>query len=73
VFLPGWEEGLFPNQRAMEENRLAALEEERRIGLCRTDPGAARGSAFAAGGWGAAIDLSSAAVARRWPSAGDHY
>ena len=38
VFLPGWEEGLFPNQRAMEENGLAALEEERRlayVGLTR--------------------------------------
>jgi DNA helicase-2/ATP-dependent DNA helicase PcrA len=32
VFLPGWEDGLFPNQRAMEENGLAALEEERRLG-----------------------------------------
>src|SRR5205807_9840643 len=38
VFLPGWEEGLFPNQRAMEESGLAALEEERRlayVGLTR--------------------------------------
>ena len=38
VFLPGWEEGLFPNQRAMEENGLAGLEEERRlayVGLTR--------------------------------------
>ena len=38
VFLPGWEEGLFPNQRAMEENGLSALEEERRlayVGLTR--------------------------------------
>src|SRR5712672_3935374 len=38
VFLPGWEEGLFPNQRAMEENGLVALEEERRlayVGLTR--------------------------------------
>ena len=38
VFLPGWEEGLFPNQRSMEENGLAALEEERRlayVGLTR--------------------------------------
>ena len=38
VFLPGWEEGLFPNQRALEENGLAALEEERRlayVGLTR--------------------------------------
>jgi ATP-dependent DNA helicase UvrD/PcrA len=38
VFLPGWEDGLFPSQRAMEENGLAALEEERRlayVGLTR--------------------------------------
>jgi DNA helicase II / ATP-dependent DNA helicase PcrA len=31
VFLPGWEDGLFPNQRALEEGGLAALEEERRL------------------------------------------
>ncbi len=111
VFLPGWEEGLFPNQRAMEENGLAALEEERRlayVGLTRArhrgyvsfaanrrihgqwqsamrsrfvdelpyehieivaepglQPGAARGAMFG-GGWGAAIDLPSAAPASPW-------
>ena len=31
VFLPGWEEGLFPHQRAMDEGGLSALEEERRL------------------------------------------
>ena len=31
VFLPGWEEGLFPHQRALEEGGTAALEEERRL------------------------------------------
>ncbi len=31
VFLPGWEEGLFPHQRAMNEGGVAALEEERRL------------------------------------------
>ena len=31
VFLPGWEEGLFPHQRALDENGLAGLEEERRL------------------------------------------
>jgi DNA helicase II / ATP-dependent DNA helicase PcrA len=31
VFLPGWEEGLFPNQRAMDEHGMAGLEEERRL------------------------------------------
>ena len=31
VFLPGWEEGLFPNQRALDEGGLASLEEERRL------------------------------------------
>ena len=38
VFLPGWEEGLFPNQRALDENGAAGLEEERRlayVGLTR--------------------------------------
>ncbi|MBL8583789.1 MAG: UvrD-helicase domain-containing protein, partial [Rhizobiaceae bacterium] len=38
VFLPGWEEGLFPNQRALDEGGRAALEEERRlayVGLTR--------------------------------------
>jgi DNA helicase II / ATP-dependent DNA helicase PcrA len=31
VFLPGWEEGVFPNQRAMDEGGLKAVEEERRL------------------------------------------
>lgn len=31
VFLPGWEEGLFPSQRSMDENGVAGLEEERRL------------------------------------------
>jgi DNA helicase-2/ATP-dependent DNA helicase PcrA len=31
VFLPGWEEGLFPSQRTMDENGRAGLEEERRL------------------------------------------
>jgi DNA helicase-2/ATP-dependent DNA helicase PcrA len=31
VFLPGWEDGLFPNQRALDENGLKGLEEERRL------------------------------------------
>jgi DNA helicase-2/ATP-dependent DNA helicase PcrA len=38
VFLPGWEEGIFPNQRALDEGGRAALEEERRlayVGLTR--------------------------------------
>ncbi len=38
VFLPGWEEGLFPHQRNMDENGAAGLEEERRlayVGLTR--------------------------------------
>jgi len=32
VFLPGWEEGVFPSQRAIDEGGLASLEEERRLG-----------------------------------------
>lgn len=38
VFLPGWEESVFPNQMALDENGLAGLEEERRlayVGLTR--------------------------------------
>jgi DNA helicase-2/ATP-dependent DNA helicase PcrA len=38
VFLPGWEEGLFPNQRALDESGVKGLEEERRlayVGLTR--------------------------------------
>jgi DNA helicase-2/ATP-dependent DNA helicase PcrA len=31
VFLPGWEEGVFPSQRAMDEGGLRSLEEERRL------------------------------------------
>jgi DNA helicase-2/ATP-dependent DNA helicase PcrA len=38
VFLPGWEEALFPHQRSLDENGRAGLEEERRlayVGLTR--------------------------------------
>ena len=31
VFLPGWEEGLFPHQRALDDQGRAGLEEERRL------------------------------------------
>ena len=31
AFLPGWEDGLFPSQRSMDENGLKGLEEERRL------------------------------------------
>ncbi len=31
VFLPGWEEGLFPSQRSLDENGNKGLEEERRL------------------------------------------
>ena len=31
LFLVGWEEGVFPSQRALDEGGLAALEEERRL------------------------------------------
>lgn len=31
VFLPSWEEGVFPSQKSMDENGLAGLEEERRL------------------------------------------
>ncbi len=38
IFLPGWEEGLFPSQRTMDEQGIKGLEEERRlayVGLTR--------------------------------------
>ena len=38
VYLPGWEEGLFPSQRTVDESGRAGLEEERRlayVGLTR--------------------------------------
>jgi DNA helicase-2/ATP-dependent DNA helicase PcrA len=38
VFLPGWEEGVFPNQRSVDEHGVKGLEEERRlayVGLTR--------------------------------------
>jgi DNA helicase-2/ATP-dependent DNA helicase PcrA len=38
VFLPGWEEGLFPHQRSLDDQGRAGLEEERRlahVGLTR--------------------------------------
>ena len=31
VFLPGWEEEIFPNKRSLDENSNAGLEEERRL------------------------------------------
>ena len=31
VFLPGWEEGLFPHERALSEGGTSALQEERRL------------------------------------------
>ena len=43
VFLPGWEEGLFPHQRALDESGKAGLEEERRlayVGITRAKKGA---------------------------------
>ena len=61
VFLPGWEEGLFPNQRALDDTGLRGLEEERRlayVGLTRARVRAI--VSFAAnrrmhGSWAAAI------------------
>ena len=61
VFLPGWEEDLFPSRRSLEESGTAALEEERRlayVGLTR-----ARGRAIVShalsrrlyGSWASAI------------------
>ncbi|MGI9394739.1 MAG: ATP-dependent helicase, partial [Boseongicola sp.] len=40
IFLPGWEDGLFPSQRTMDESGLSGLEEERRlayVGITRAE------------------------------------
>jgi DNA helicase-2/ATP-dependent DNA helicase PcrA len=40
VFLPGWEDGLFPSQRSMDEGGLKGVEEERRlayVGITRAE------------------------------------
>lgn len=40
VFLPGWEDGLFPSQRTMDESGLKGIEEERRlayVGITRAE------------------------------------
>ena len=40
VFLPGWEDGLFPSQRSMDESGVPGLEEERRlayVGITRAE------------------------------------
>jgi DNA helicase-2/ATP-dependent DNA helicase PcrA len=40
VFLPGWEDGLFPSQRSMDESGVKGLEEERRlayVGITRVE------------------------------------
>jgi DNA helicase-2/ATP-dependent DNA helicase PcrA len=40
IFLPGWEDGLFPSQRSMDETGLKGLEEERRlayVGITRAE------------------------------------
>ena len=61
VFLPGWEEGLFPSQRTMDENGLEGLEEERRLAyVCLTRAKARIRISFAAnrrvhGNWQSAL------------------
>ncbi len=40
IFLPGWEDGLFPSQRSMDETGVKGLEEERRlayVGITRAE------------------------------------
>ena len=40
IFLPGWEDGLFPSQRSMDESGVNGLEEERRlayVGITRSE------------------------------------
>ena len=42
VFLPGWEEGLFPHQRSLDEGGRSGLEEERRLAYVGLTRGKAR-------------------------------
>jgi DNA helicase-2/ATP-dependent DNA helicase PcrA len=46
VFLPGWEEGLFPHQRSLDENGQAGLEEERRLAYVGVTRAKRRASIF---------------------------
>ena len=61
VFLPGWEDGLFPSQRSMDESGLKGLEEERRlayVGLTRAEELATvsfAGNRFVYGQWQSAM------------------
>ncbi len=43
VFLPGWEEGVFPHQRALDESRPGRARGGAAARLCRPDPGAQGG------------------------------
>jgi DNA helicase-2/ATP-dependent DNA helicase PcrA len=55
VFLPGWEEGVFPSQRAIEESGLPGLEEERRlayVGITRAEQRLYLTRAVARSWWG---------------------
>ncbi len=78
VFLPGWEEGLFPSQRTMDESGLAGLEEERRLAYVVPDAGQAAHPAFASPPTGACTEAGKArchrasstncrpSISRRW-------
>ncbi|KAF0232290.1 MAG: DNA helicase II / ATP-dependent DNA helicase [Beijerinckiaceae bacterium] len=61
VFLPGWEEGVFPHQRALDEQGKAGLEEERRLAYVGLTRAKRRAKLFFAsnrrihGQWNAAI------------------
>ena len=46
VFLAGWEEGVFPSQRSLDEGGLASLEEERRLAYVAITRARRRASVF---------------------------
>jgi DNA helicase-2/ATP-dependent DNA helicase PcrA len=46
VFLAGWEEGVFPSQRSLDEGGLASLEEERRLAYVALTRARARATIF---------------------------
>ncbi len=66
VFLPGWEEGLFPSQRSMDETRARRARGGAAARLCRADPGAAPGAASRSPPTGASTASGRSAIRSRF-------
>ena len=65
VFLPGWEEGLFPSQRTLDEQGRAGLEEERRLAHVGITRARKRAAASPAGAFTAHGPRPFLAISRR--------